>query len=722
MARPRALILGAAVGLVAPLALAPTALAAAPVSGVSAELTQVNLLNINDFHGRIADDGAFACTLVNARSTLGADKTVFLSAGDNIGATPFVSSSAEDVPTIQYLNALGLQASSVGNHEFDRGFSDLTGRVDGLADWTYLGANVYQRGTKTPALPEYKLIEVNGVTVGVIGAVTVETPSLVSPDGVSGLDFGDPIEAVNRVAAQLSDGDAANGEAAIIVAQYHDGAETSAPTGAWYNDMISRTSAEVDVIFNGHTHLEYKVDAPIPGGTGTRPVIQAGSYGAALGQVQLGFDRASGKVTEYAASVVKASAPAENAACLADAGYRAATAIADEASNRAEVIGRQKVGEITGDITTALKDATISSGRYVGTSRDDRLRESTLGNISAQVWLDSMNAPGRPGADIGIMNPGGLRAELFHKSSGAQGDGDGIVTLAEAASINPFANTLMTVDVTGAQFKKLLEQQWQPADASRPFLKLGLSDNVTYTYDPSRAAGERVLSITINGKPYDPAATYTVASGSFLIAGGDNFTVLREGKNRKDTGLIDTDAFMNWFGANSPVKPNYAKNGVAVLTGTPTGPVACEASFKVVVEGVDLTSLNAPANTSFDVQVDGKSVGTAKIESKHVSDTVPTRDGRSEVTVKLPPGLGAGQHVLTLVAKESGTVVTLGFSSSACTKSAGTKPGASKPTTTAKPATRGKSAKTGFDGPDTTPAALLSLALLASVGVAITKR
>src|SRR5699024_113643 len=143
---------------------------ASPASAAPADEVTINLLNINDFHGRINHDTvAFAGTVEQLRTDAGADNTLFLSAGDNIGASSLASSLADDVPTIEVLNALDLRASAVGNHEFDKGFSDLTDRVEPLADYTYLGANVYHKGTKDPALDEYDTFEVEGVTVGVIG-------------------------------------------------------------------------------------------------------------------------------------------------------------------------------------------------------------------------------------------------------------------------------------------------------------------------------------------------------------------------------------------------------------------------------------------------------------------------------------------------------------------------------------------------------------------------
>src|SRR5690606_29556328 len=141
-----------------------------------------------------------------------------------IGASLFASSSADDVPTLQILNALELGTTAVGNHEFDRGFDRLTNEVAADSDFSHLGANVYHKGTTDPAMDEFELFTVDGITIGVIGVVTEETPALVSPGGIATLDFGDPVEAVNRVAAMLSDGEEANGEADVIVAEYHEGA------------------------------------------------------------------------------------------------------------------------------------------------------------------------------------------------------------------------------------------------------------------------------------------------------------------------------------------------------------------------------------------------------------------------------------------------------------------------------------------------------------------
>ena len=665
----RSRAVGAAFGAAAITAAGLTpALAATPVDTLDPALTPVTILNINDFHGRIGGSLGldFACTVVKEQAAAG--EYAFLSAGDNIGATPFISSSQEDVPTIEFLNALGLQATAVGNHEFDRGFDDLTDRVSLLSDYTQLGANVYLSGTATPALPPYEIVTVNGVDVGIIGVVTEETPSLVLPSGVSGLTFGDPVQAVNLYAADLSDGDTTNGEADIIIAQYHEGATTGEPpstfaaqlaAGGIFADIVTNTADEVDAIFMGHTHMSYAWDGPAA--EGTRPVIQTGSYGGNVARVELGIDPTTMSVVEYTSNLVPTARPSRptgmsdedyaailadwQSGCTTDPAYVAASGIAAAAAAQAAVIGAEVVGEITADITRARNEGTI----------DDRLRESTLGNLTADAWLWAMNQEGRPGADIGIMNPGGLRDDLLYGT-------DGVVTLQDVSEVHPFANTMQVVDITGAQVSTLLEQQWQPAGASRPFLKLGLSANVRYTYDPDAAQGERITGVWVDGQPIDPAATYTMASGQFLIEGGDNFTVLREGTNKRDSGMIDTDAFIDYFAQNSPISPSYEKNGVAVRG--VSLPVQATAGTQVTFEvsGIDLTSLGAPDNTVFTIFLgEGAGmveVGTAAIQTVFI-DGLPTRDGLSNVTFTVPANFAGGPTVITLVAEPSGTVVKL---------------------------------------------------------------
>jgi 5'-nucleotidase len=611
------------------------------LSPAGAETEELNLLNINDFHGRIdANTVNFAGTVEQLKAAAPEGSSVFLSAGDNIGASLFASSVQQDAPTLDVLNALGLRASAVGNHEFDAGFADLTGRVDAAADFPYLGANVYLKGTTTPALDEYTILDVNGVSVAVIGAITEETATLVSPGGIAELEFGDPVEAVNRVAEQLQ----TEGLADVIIAEYHEGAGAGTPDGASleqelaaggaFAEIVNGTTALVDAIYTGHTHKQYAWDAPVPGVEGkTRPVLQTGSYGEFIGQINLDYNPATDEVLSYTATNVPRTT--ESAASLV-AAYPAVAevkSIVDAALAYSAEVGNEPVGSVTADITTA----------FTGTSRDDRGSESTLGNLVADSLLSTLSSPERGGAEIGVTNPGGLRAELYY------GD-DGVITYAEANAVLPFVNNLWTTTLTGAQVKTMLEQQWQPEGGSRPFLALGLSDNITYTYDPAQAAGSRIQTVTVNGEALDPARAYRVGTFSFLAQGGDNFSVFAEGTDTRDSGLVDRDAWISYIQANSPLSPDFARQGV-VAQGAPAT-AAAGAAVSFTVSGLDLTSLGSPANTALAVNwVNAAGTATAL-------GTAPVTAGAANVSVTVPAS-ASGAGTLVLTAAPSGTTVTL---------------------------------------------------------------
>ncbi|MEV0157823.1 ExeM/NucH family extracellular endonuclease [Micromonospora sp. NPDC050686] len=511
------------------------------VVGLSTSAKPVNLqlLGINDFHGRLESPATVggqpaggAAQLAGLVGQLRAQNpnTAFVSAGDNIGASTFISAIDGDNPTIDALNATGLVASAVGNHEFDKGAADLTGRVSDRADFPYLGANVYRDTTR--ALPAYSVSTVGGVRVGFVGVVTEQTKSLVSPDGIAGLTFRDPVAEANLVAGQLKDGNPDNGEADVVVLLAHEGAATENITSAeaLANDPVfgkfTRVDATIDAIFSGHTHQPYAFKLPVPGSDKLRPVVQAEDYGLRLGKVNLTYDPNSGSVTAADAALVGVVGAPQDPAVAG---------IVDAAKVKAAELGKQKLGAITADVKRAYTDGN-----------EDRGKESALGNFIADVQLAGTKDAGRGGAQIAFMNPGGLRADLLYRT-------DGTVTYADAFAVQPFANDVVTKSYTGAQIKQALEEQWQPAGASRPVLWLGVSKGFSYTYNPDAPKGSRITSIKLNGMALDPSGSYRVTVNSFLAAGGDNFAALGQGTNPATTGDNDLTMLVSYFAANSPV-------------------------------------------------------------------------------------------------------------------------------------------------------------------------
>ncbi len=551
---PRALaaVTGAVAITIGPLAL--------PAQAAEFEL---QIIGINDFHGRLLPVGETeddppqeiggAEQLAGAVAELEAGfagDTLFASAGDNIGASTFISNVQGDVPTLEALNAMGLDASAVGNHEFDLGFDDIApgGRVDQVADFPYLGANVYAAGTQDPVLEEYFIADdlASGVTVGFIGTVTEETASLVSPDGIADIEFGDPAEATNRVADQLTDGDESNGEADVVVMLTHEGSSESEcadiTTSANFGDIVQGVTGDVDAIISGHTNNAYACELTSAQASGfSGPVVQGGEYGESFAVVTLTYDDVAAEVTGSSAVVQPVVGYPQDA-------NAEVSAIIDAAQEVAAEVGAEPVGEITQDITRAFtEDGT-----------EDRGAESVLGNFIADVQLAGTQ---EAGAQIAFMNPGGLRSDFLVDDQFAD-EAPGVVTFGEANAVQPFANGVVTMTLTGAQVVQVLEEQWQPEGSSRDFLALGVSDGFHYVYDPDAPDGEHIVEVTLNGEELDADAEYRVTVNSFLAAGGDNFFTLAEGTERQELGVTDLEVLIDYFQLNSPVTPDTEDRAV----------------------------------------------------------------------------------------------------------------------------------------------------------------
>ena len=279
---------------------------------------------------------------------------------------------------------------------------------------------------------------------------------------------------------------------------------------------------------------------------------------------------------------------------------------------------------------------------------ENRGGESTLGNLVAEIqrW--------QTGADIGVMNPGGLRDDLI-----GTGDGAGPVTYREAANVQPFANTLVTVDLTGAQVKLLLEQQWQRDPdgnvPSRPFLRLGTSKGFTWTEDSSRAEGDRITGMWLDGVAIDPAATYTVSANSFLATGGDNFRALTLGTNKQDTGFTDLQATVDYLAETRPARRSpvdFAQHGVGARV--PAGPFAAGDTVTIPVDSLSMTGGgSADVDTTVSVSRGATDLGTFP-----VTTALPTTPydipGAATVSFTLPSGLSGGTQWFTLTGARHG--------------------------------------------------------------------
>lgn len=637
--------------------------------------TTVQILGINDFHGRIQANGqeAGAAVLAGAVDELKADhpNTVFSAAGDLIGASTFESFIAHDKPTIDALNAAGLEVSAVGNHEFDQGYDDLVNRVMapynattnpyGGAQWKYLGANVKFKDSGDPALDPTWVKDIGGVKVGFVGAVTEHLGELVSPAGIANLTITDIADAVNKEADDLK----ASGQADIVVMLVHEGSPTTSCDAVTdpandFGKIVTRLDANVDAVISGHTHLTYNCMVDVPEwqdrAVTERPVVSAGQYGYNLDQLlfTVSPDKQVTKIESNTLALTKqVDDPAKpgtkiwvaNYAPDGTVGQIVATAVANAA-----VLGAQPLGQIAGPFNRAKDSVGV----------ENRGGESTLGNLvaEAQRWATESTTTGS--AQIAFMNPGGLRADMV----GSDADGyPATLTYQQAATVQPFANTLVNMTLTGAQIKTVLEQQWQPAGASRPFLRLGISKGFAYTYDPAAAAANHITAMWLDGTPIDPAATYSVTVNSFLASGGDNFLELAAGTNKKDTGQTDLQGMVDYMAANAPagsplpVDNSQRSVGVHFAADVPAEYAPGDAvSF-------DLSSLAMSTGTATDDSV-SVSLGDQVLGTFPVNNAVAAGDkfdevGTASVTVILPAETPAGTAALTVAGDTTGTTATV---------------------------------------------------------------
>jgi 2',3'-cyclic-nucleotide 2'-phosphodiesterase (5'-nucleotidase family) len=614
--------------------LAVPAASAAP-GNAKGTTVDINLVTVNDFHGRIEQSGTAAgiARLSTAVQQIRAENpnTVFAAAGDMIGASTFTSFIQEDVPTIDALNAAGLDVSAVGNHEFDQGFDDLTDRVMPLADWEYLGANVYDKVSGDTALPEYWIAKFEGVRVGFVGAVTDELPSLVSPSGIEDITVGSPVEAANRVADQLSDGRSNNGEADIVIMLVHEGAATTSIESATdpttrFGDIVLNANDNIDAIVSGHTHLAY--NHVIDG----RPVISSGQYGERFSDMEISYDRKTKQITSMENTIYTMATAFDdrgNVTAWLTEPDPAIVPIVAEATEVANELGNVVIGQTSAALNRAQRPGVVNG---VPAPVENRGGESTLGNFVADVQLWALNEDGTRSVDITFMNPGGLRADI----------NAGETTYREAADVQSFANTLVTLEMTGAQIKAVLEEQWQPAGASRPFLKLGVNKALSYTYDPTAPQGSHIIDIFLDGEPLDLAGTYTVGANSFLASGGDNFVSFRLGTGKADSGKIDLEAMVDYFTEFGTATPDYAQRAVGVDIVSIVGDQAT-----INLSSLDF-STTEPKAGSVTVSFDGVALATAPVDPAFPDPATFDEIGRATVTFTIPAGAtGDSEFVIT---------------------------------------------------------------------------
>lgn len=576
--------------------------------------------NITDFHGYLSEDGynkvMGAALLAGLNNQINGDENIFTTSGDNVGGSAFVSAISNDEYTIDFLNAAGIEASAVGNHEFDQGVDDLQSRLEVESEFPILGANVYKDGERL--LDASTVVEREGVKIGFVGTVTQETKNKVSPAGVEGVEFHDAVAETNAEAKRLKD----SGEADVVIALFHEDAE--AFVDGFDTDYV-------DALFGGDSHVVASGDTPMI-------YAQSGEYGKVLTDIDFTYDTESGEIvchelTQY---------DYDNAVELGAEADPAVAEIVAAAEEQADVLGEEVVATLANAFSRgndyALDDNGASS---VGNNRGS---ESTLNHLLAEAARWSMENFLDEEVELGFMNAGGVRADL------PAGD----VTYAEAFAVQPFGNSIAIGDLTGADILAALEDQWKDPSAGRPRLALGLSDNVSYSYDASAAQGERVINATIDGVAIDPTRTYSVAMSSFLFEGGDGFNSFTNVTNYRDVGYNDVQAFIDYLEANASVEPRGAQGDVGVEI---EGTVAAGETITLNLSSLNYSTESEPQASTVTVTLGSEEI-TESIDTQFTSEFDGLNDhGIATVELTIPAGLSGVQNIE--ITTDTGTAVSV---------------------------------------------------------------
>jgi 5'-nucleotidase len=495
----------------------------------------------------------------------GARHHLTLSGGDMIGATPLVSALFFHESTIEVANRMGVDIGVLGNHEFDAGQDELLriqnggcapnkadspfvscalGRFEG-AKFQMFAANV-RKADDVPLFPASVVREFGGIRVGFIGAVTKLTPNIVVPSGVAGLKFLEEAASINAEAQRLK----AQGVEALV-AVIHEGGETGTPgLPMEWNDVgcprprgeifeiVRRLTQDVDLVFSAHTHQGYRclVDG--------RPVLQATSSGRGVSVADIVLDPKTRDIDRTRTThrnlpvfnersdaalreAIIAAEPAPWAQALREA--RPVQAVAQRVAEYAQAAqprAQRPVGRIGGNFERAAR-TDASAGRLVADAQ----------------WL-ATRSPQLGGAELALMNPGGVRTDLRCPAAPPC-----TVTYGDVFAMQPFGNSLVVMTLTGAELKQLLEDQQRPGRNSPHYLIP--SSSLTYSWNASAPHGQRVRDLRVGGVPVEPARDVRLTVNSFLAEGGDGVSMLTRGRQRLG-GALDLDALVAHLSSASP--------------------------------------------------------------------------------------------------------------------------------------------------------------------------
>ncbi len=521
-----------------------------PSGGPARDTTyRLTILHTNDHHGRFWKNGdgeygmAARKTLIDqirAEVTQAGGHSLLLDGGDVNTGVP-ESDLQDAVPDFRGMNLLGYDAMAVGNHEFDKPLGVLRMQRD-LAKFPMLAANIYDSGKRM--FEPYKIFNVGGLRVGVMGLTTEDTYKMVSPDNVKNIEFRSVIAEAAKVVPEL------RSKADIVIAATHMGHYENGNHGTQAEGDVemARAVKGIDLVVGGHTQnpacmkAENVLDREYVPGTECRPdrqngtwIVQAHEWGKYVGRADFEYRNGEFKLVKYALIPVNLKKSVRGAD-----GKTTMVSYTSEIAENKEMLDLlkpfQEFGQAKLNIEIGSTDARLEGDRAVV-----RARPASMGVLIGRALIDKTKA------DFAVVNAGGVRDSFA----------PGKLTYKDVLKVQPFGNTTVTVDLTGTEVMAYLNAVAKMSVGSGAFAQFAGIDLVI--------AGGSVSSAMIKGAPVDPSRTYRMVINNFVAAGGDGYPKLTGHKSFVDTGFVDADVLRAYITAKSPLKAADYQPGDAVV-------------------------------------------------------------------------------------------------------------------------------------------------------------
>lgn len=517
----------------------------------------INILSFNDYHGQVLEgkkEPGMAKFSKAIKDFKGSNKNTIVVAAGDLYQGSAISNLNEGAPINEMINNLQVMASALGNHEFDWGIDKIEKwSKEGNFEW--LASNIYDKNTLKPVsfAKPYKMVEVDGVKIGFIGIATPETTYKTKPTYIKDLEFRDPIKSAREWAEKLKSGELKEGKADIVIALTHLGAfqdkNSKIITGEAAD--FAMASTYVDAIIAAHTHQT------VAGKVEQVPVVSAYYNGRAYGRLEIKYDLNTkrAEIIPYTVDLVSSLSELKE--------DEEVKAIAE----KYEKLSGTKLNEVL-----AVTDKDLVHDKLKG--------PSILGEWICEVMARASNS------QIAITNGGGIRTSL----------NKGNITMGNLYEVMPFDNTLFTMELTGSDIKKVIEN-----GIGNDKIGWVQVSGLNVKYDLTKPFGNRVTEMSLkNGTKLDMNKYYKVVTNDFMASNGDEYD-FSNGKDKIDTNIPVRDALVNELKSSkklSLVKKNYLQEEKKVEG--PTIPVVPQKSIIYTVKlGDTLYSIGTKYNIDY---------------------------------------------------------------------------------------------------------------------------